>query len=73
MTIATFTILELSTAVVTIAGGVALILRQIQHSRCRTCNVCCNLCQCDRDVPRAEPEPDIEMGENSANVENPQN
>lgn len=71
MTITTFTILELATATVTIAGGVALILRQIQHSRCRTCNFCCNLCQCDREVPREDPEGDVEMGEN--NVENPQN
>ena len=73
MAIATFTILELATASVTIAGGIALILRQIQHSRCRTCNFCCNLCNCEREVPREQPEPDIEMGENPANTVNPQN
>ena len=69
MTIAQFTILELATASVTIAGGIALILRQIQHSRCKTCNFCWCI-NCERDVPNEEP--DVELGEQNDAV-NPQN
>jgi hypothetical protein len=50
MSLSPFNIIELSTAVVTIAGGVALILKQIQQSRCKTCNVC-YLIRCEREVP----------------------
>ena len=49
MTIAEFTILELAGAVATIGGAVAVILKQGQQSRCKTCSICCF--KCDRDVP----------------------
>lgn len=52
MALTGFNIIELSTAVVTIAGGIALILRQIQQSRCKTCNLCCGMMKCDREVPQ---------------------
>lgn len=50
MTLSEFNIIELSTACVTIAGGVALILKQIQQSRCKNCNFC-YLIRCEREVP----------------------
>ena len=73
MTIATFTILELATASVTIAGGIALILRQIQHSRCKTCN-CCWCIKCEREVPHEENDNiEIVNNDNLENTNNPQN
>jgi hypothetical protein len=60
MSLSQFNIIELSTAIVTIAGGVALILRQVQQSRCRTCRLCCGCVDCVREVP---PDPPPE-GEN---------
>jgi len=50
MTLTSFNIIELSTACVTIAGGIALILKQVQQSRCKKCNVC-YLIRCEREVP----------------------
>ena len=50
MTLQTFNIIELSTAVMTMAGGIALILRQIQQSRCKTCKFCCGVSSCEREV-----------------------
>jgi len=50
MTLTSFNIIELSTACVTIAGGIALILKQVQQSRCKNCNFC-YLIRCEREVP----------------------
>lgn len=57
MTLTSFNIIELSTACVTIAGGIALILKQVQQSRCKKCNVC-YLIKCERDVPDIENQND---------------
>ena len=61
MTIQPFTILELATAGTALAGAIALILRQVQHSRCRTCSMCCGAVQCERQVP-ADGDEDLEKG-----------
>ena len=55
MTLQSFNIIELSTAVMTIAGGIALILRQIQQSKCKTCTFCCGVSQCEREVQSSPP------------------
>ena len=53
MGLTSFNIIELSTACVTIAGGIALILKQVQQSRCKNCNFC-YLIKCERELPDIE-------------------
>ena len=56
MTLTTFNLAELGVFVVSVCGAVALIIKQIQNSRCKKCGVCFGLVTCDRDVPTvAEP------------------
>jgi hypothetical protein len=72
MTIQPFTILELATAGTALAGAVALILRQVQNSKCKTCN-CCWCIKCEREVPHENDNIEIVNPENSENTNNPQN
>jgi hypothetical protein len=71
MTIQPFTILELATAGTALAGAIALILRQVQNSKCKTCN-CCWCIKCEREVPHEEND-NIEIVNNSENTNNPEN
>lgn len=66
-----FTILELATCGTALAGAVALVLRQIQNSKCKTCS-CCWCIKCDREVPHEEND-NIEIVNNEENTNNPQN
>jgi hypothetical protein len=72
MTIQPFTILELATAGTALAGAVALILRQVQNSKCKTCN-CCWCIKCEREVPHENDNIEIVNPENSENTNNSQN
>lgn len=72
MTIQPFTILELATAGTALAGAVALILKQVQNSKCKTCN-CCWCIKCEREVPHENDNIEIVNPENSENTNNSQN
>lgn len=71
MTIQNFTILELATAVGGFGAAIALILQQVQRSRCVKCTMCCGFINCDRAVGAmpAKADNDLEVGVNvSQNV-----
>lgn len=51
----TFSLGELSVAVVTIAGAIAVLLKASQHSRCTKINLC-YFVSCERDVTEEEVE-----------------
>jgi len=71
MAIQNFSILELATAMGGFGAAIALILRQVQRSRCSKCTICWGLFRCDRVVGAAptKQEQDLEVGVNvSQNV-----
>ncbi len=51
MTLSTFNITELGVFSASILGAIALLIKQIQNSRCKNCSVCWGFCNCDREVP----------------------
>jgi len=57
-----FNITELGVFSASVLGAIAMLLKQIQHSRCKKCSVCWGLCKCDRVVPPDNDEVDIEVG-----------
>ena len=71
MTIQPFTILELATAGTALAGAVAIVLKQVQNSKCKTCN-CCWCVRCEREVPHEQENDNIEIVNND-NLENTNN
>lgn len=65
MGLSQFNIIELSTAVMTIAGAIALVLKTTQQSRCKTCSMCWGMNKCDRELPidvLDKDEVDLEKG-----------
>ena len=55
----TFTIVELSSALVAVIGVVSMCcksnLSQLQRSRCENINCCCGLFKCDRNIEGLPP------------------
>ena len=49
-----FNLAELGVFVVSCCGAFGIMIRQIQHSRCKKLNICCGAINCDRDVEPAE-------------------
>ena len=50
----TFTIIELSTMIVSVMGAVAMCCAVISKSRCDTVNLCCGLINIHRKVPELD-------------------
>ncbi len=64
MTLTSFNIIELSTAVATIFGACGMLLAVTQKSRCKRFKCCCGLIDCDREVietPLPEDEEKIDI------------
>lgn len=64
MTLTSFNIIELSTAVATIFGACGMLLAVTQKSRCKKFRCCCGLIDCDReiiDTPLPEDEEKIDI------------
>ena len=61
MGLSTFNITELGVFSAPVLGAIAMLLKQIQHSRCKKCSVCWGLCKCDRVVPKDDDEVSIEV------------
>jgi len=61
MTIQNFTILELATAVGGFGAAIALILQQVQRSRCVKCALCWGLVKCDRVLGPTPPKADNDL------------
>ncbi len=59
MTLTSFNIIELSTAVATIFGACGMLLAVTQKSRCKRFKCCCGLIDCDREVIET-PLPEVE-------------
>jgi len=57
-----FQIGELGVFVVSVIGSLAVLVKTIQKSRCKDCNVCYGLVKCNRVVPPDNEEVDIEVG-----------
>ena len=55
----TFTIVELSSALVAVIGVISMCcksnLQQIQRSRCENINCCCGFFKCDRNIEGLPP------------------
>ena len=73
----TFTIVELSSALVAVIGIVSLCcktnLQQIQRSRCETINCCFGLFKCNRVVDNITENNDDENNEDENNNEESKN
>lgn len=55
MGLSAFNITELGVFSASVLGAIAMLLKQIQNSKCKNCSICWGACKCDRVVP-----PDIE-------------
>jgi len=69
MTLTSFNIIELSTFVVSILGATALVIKQTQSSKCKSCKICFGLLSCERDIENQDQVPEQEIN-NNVNIEN---
>lgn len=60
MTLTSFNIIELSTAVATIFGACGMLLAVTQKSRCKRFKCCCGLIDCDRELIEPPLPDDVE-------------
>ena len=68
MSIQNFTILELATAVGGFGAAIALILQQVQRSRCVKCTLCFGLVNCDRVLPPTPANADTDLESGAQNI-----
>lgn len=65
MGLTTFNITELGVFSATILASFALLVKQIQNSRCKSIRCCCGLTRCEREVPISPPVKERDLESNT--------